>query len=173
MIKKLSPKEIKKRNKEFSQLRDIVFVTENLAYAKNVANVFRIADAIRVRKVYLLGETHTPPFGKALKKVSRSKEMKVPWEYSKTPEPIIAKLKNEGYKIIAIEQCDISKDYMTYKYPEKIVFIVGSEMHGMSKNLIALSDDAVIIPMYGKGGSINVHVALGVVSFAASSMPIA
>jgi len=168
MIKKLSPKAVKKANKEYKQVRSMVIVTENISYARNVASLFRIADALHAKKLMLTGESHHPPFGKDLAKVSRSKEKSVLWEYSKDTESSIASLKKEGYQIVAIEQCEESVLYTELSYNEKVVFLIGSEMFGLAKKSAALADTAVVIPMYGKGGSINVHVALAIVAFHAS-----
>jgi len=171
MITKLSPKAVKKANKQFTQQRDIVLIAENMTYARNVASLFRIADALAVTKVCLTGESHHPPFGKDLAKVSRGKEQKVPWEYSQSAELIIPELKKQGYTVIAVEQCEESVVFSEVKYPKKIALLVGSEMFGLAKKTAALADSAVVIPMFGKGGSLNVHVALAVVAFYASMQP--
>jgi tRNA G18 (ribose-2'-O)-methylase SpoU len=168
-MKKLSPKEVKKLNKAFKQAREIVVVAEHMQYARNVASLFRIADAIGVKKVFLTGVSHHPPFGKDLEKVSRGKEKAIRWQFSETTDNIIEDLRKDGFTIIAIEQVEGAKMYTEVEYPEKIAFVLGSEMHGMSKATAALVDDAVILPMFGKGGSINVHVAFAVVAFYAST----
>lgn len=167
-MKKLSPKAVKKLNKSFKQTRDIVVVAEHMQYARNVASLFRISDAIGVKKVYLTGVSHHPPFGKDLEKVSRGKEKSVKWQFSESTDKVLESLKAEGYTVVAIEQAEDSKMYTEVDYPEKVAFVLGSEMHGMSKATLALVDDAVILPMFGKGGSINVHVAFAVVAFYAS-----
>ncbi len=168
MIKKLSPKAVKKANKQYKQERDIVIIAENMSYARNVASLFRIADALHASKVYLTGESHHPPFGKDLGKVSRGKEKVVAWQHLPTTAEVIEILKKESYEIIAVEQCEESQTYTDVVYPQKVAFLVGSEMFGLAKKSAELADQAVVIPMFGKGGSINVHVALAVVAFYAS-----
>lgn len=169
MIQKLSPKEVKKFNKQFDQTKDIVLVCENMEYARNVASVFRIADALKATEVILTGASHKPPFGKDLQKVSRSKENHVHWRYFDDAVIAIEELKQKGYTVIAIEQCEGAKVYTDADYPEKMALVVGSEMFGLAKKTVAATDAAVVIPMYGKGGSINVHIALAIVAFYASS----
>lgn len=167
-MKKLSPKAVKKANKEFKQTREIVVVAEHMQYAQNVASLFRIADALHLSKVYLTGVSHHPPFGKDLQKVSRGKESVVPWRFVENTNEVLQKLKTEGFSIVAIEQAEGAQVYTEVEYPSKVAFVLGSEMHGMSKHVLEQADSAVIIPMYGKGGSINVHVAFAVVAFYAS-----
>ena len=55
--------------------------------------------------------------------------------------------------------------YHQYTYPQKTCLIVGHEDHGVTKAVLAECDDAVFIPMYGKGLSLNVHVALSIVTY--------
>jgi tRNA G18 (ribose-2'-O)-methylase SpoU len=140
-----------------------------MTYARNVASLFRIADALGAKEVYLTGESHRPPFGKDLAKVSRGKENKVPWQYAQETQTVVEKVKKEGFQVIAVEQCAESVLFTEYTYPSKIALLVGSEMFGLSKKSAALADAAVVIPMYGKGGSLNVHVALSIVAFFASA----
>jgi len=169
MITKLSPKAVKKANKQFSQELDLVLVAENMSYARNVASLFRIADALRVTKVILTGESHHPPFGKDLSKVSRGKENKVPWLYVKDTLEALAELKKQDYQVVAVEQCEESQLYSTFPYKKKLALLVGSEMFGLAKKSAAAADAAVVIPMYGKGGSLNVHVAMAIVAFHAAT----
>ncbi|MBW7959175.1 MAG: tRNA methyltransferase, partial [Candidatus Promineofilum sp.] len=47
----------------------------------------------------------------------------------------------------------------------KTCLVVGHEDHGITKATLAACDSAVFLPMYGKGLSLNVHVALAVVLY--------
>ena len=54
-MKPLLKKEIKKLFKEYKQNIDFVLIAENIQYARNVAELFRIADALKVKKIFLTG----------------------------------------------------------------------------------------------------------------------
>jgi tRNA G18 (ribose-2'-O)-methylase SpoU len=169
-MKQLRGKHAKKFIKSIpSRPYDIVAILENIQYAKNVANMFRTAEAAGVSKLYLTGISHTPPFGKGLKKVSRGSENKVKHEYCKDTTEVIPILKEKGYKIIAIELTDehfLLEDLSIYiKDIKKICFIVGNEDSGVNRSTLELCDTAVTIPMYGKNISLNVNVSFGVVLF--------
>ncbi len=47
----------------------------------------------------------------------------------------------------------------------RCALVVGHEDHGVTKATLAVCDAAVFVPMYGKGLSLNVHVALAVVLY--------
>ena len=79
--------------------------------------------------------------------------------------PLLAKLKKEKFKIIAIEKDKKSIDYKKVKPESKNAFIVGPEVTGIPKNVLEKCDIIAEIPMRGKKESLNVSVALGVALF--------
>lgn len=166
-MKQLNPKELKNFYKQnnLKHDKDIVIILENIQYARNVASFFRTADALKVSKIYLTGISKTPPLGKDLKKASRNKELTVPWEYVKDITRTIEKLKTDGFTITALEITDKSIPYNKFNYPKRIAIIAGSEVYGVTKEKLEQCDNAVYIPMYGKGKSLNVHVALAILCY--------
>lgn len=140
---------------------EIYLCLENIQYAKNVAAIFRTAEAFKIKKIFLTGISHTPPFGKQLKNASRNKEEKVPWEYIKDTGAVIQKMKNRDFDIVGLEITDEAVEVKELK-TDKLLLIVGNEGYGIVKNTIERMDSAVFIPMYGKGSSLNVSHATGI-----------
>ena len=161
----LNKKQLKKFNKQFRHNKEVYIIADNLQYARNVASIFRIADAMGVKEVVLTGITKTPPFGKSLTKVSRYKEKSVKWRYFKTTSKAINYFSLRNIPIIAIEQVSNAVPYYAIQYPDKFALVVGNEVYGLTKSTISKLKNFVIIPMFGKGASLNVHVALAVVGF--------
>lgn len=168
-MKQLTKKEAKKLFKRNKRKKDIILVLENIQYARNVASLFRVADATGVSKVILTGISHTPPFGKDLVKASRHKERSVPWVKKETTGKALEPLKKKGYKIVAIEITDDAIDYAVLKdklsHEDKLCLIAGNETYGITKKTLERCDLATYIPLYGKGGSLNVVVATGIILF--------
>jgi 23S rRNA (guanosine2251-2'-O)-methyltransferase len=169
-MQRLDKKQIKKKYKEYpKRTQTIYLLLENIEYARNVAAIFRTADAARVGKIFLTGISFQPPFGKDLVKASRHKEKSIPWEYEKDSAKAIQKLKQQGFEIVGIELTDSSMDlselqsYMDKH--EKVCFVAGSEVYGIVKTTLEKLDTAVQIPMYGKGASLNVGMSVGIVLF--------
>ena len=142
----------------------IVVLLQNVEYATNVGSAFRIADGCGIKEVILSGITPTPPHPTIIK-VARDKTRRVPWKYVEMPERSVAELKQQGYRICAVELTDQSVPYFSYAYPSKLCLIVGHEEHGIPQRVLSLCDDSVFVPMYGKGLSLNVHVSLAVVCY--------
>jgi tRNA G18 (ribose-2'-O)-methylase SpoU len=89
----------------------------------------------------------------------------VPWEQKKSISALFTKLKREEYYIIAIEQDKKSINYKKVKLKQKNVFLVGTEVTGIPKNVLERCDIIAEIPMHGKKESLNVSVALGIFLF--------
>lgn len=147
-----------------------VLILPDIRSAINVGAIFRTADAVGISKIYLTGYTPRPTdkFGRIQKDIAKSAlgaENFVSWEYRKTLIPLISALKREGYMIIAIEQDKKSVDYRKIKISKKVAIIVGSEVLGLSKNILDKCDVIAEIPMSGEKESLNVSVACGVALF--------
>ncbi|MBP6469536.1 MAG: tRNA methyltransferase [Chloroflexi bacterium] len=143
---------------------DLAVLLQSIEYPANVGSIFRVADGAGVSQMLLTGITPTPP-NATIEKVGRYKSLRVPWRYEKDPLLAIAQLKAEGYHMVAVELTDTAVPYTTFAYPPKTCLIVGHEDHGVTKATLAACDDAVFLPMYGKGQSLNVHVALSIVLY--------
>lgn len=150
--------------------REIYLVLENIRSVHNVGSIFRTADACGVSKIYLIGVTPTPKdrFGrirKDLAKVALGAEKNIVWEQIDSSLEVLKNLKTDGFQIISIEQSENSVDYKEVKSQEKVVFVLGAEVEGLSKSVLDLSDIVAEIPMKGKKESLNVSVAAGVALF--------
>lgn len=170
-MKQLRKPEARKLFKEQPKRKqEIALVLENIQYARNVAGIFRTADAAKVSHLYLTGISQHPPFGKELQKASRSKEKSVNWSYEQDTLKVIAKLKKQKYTLIAVELTDtgvpLSQLAKLIKGIPKVAFLVGSEVFGVTRPVLAECDHAVFVPMYGRGASLNVAVTAGVVLYA-------
>ncbi|GAB4280002.1 MAG: RNA methyltransferase [Candidatus Promineifilaceae bacterium] len=150
--------------RENPQNKEVAILLQSVEYPANVGSVFRVADGAGVSEVILTGITPTPPHP-TIEKVGRYKSLKVPWRYEKDPLTAIDQLKADGYHIIAVELTDTAVPYHQYTYPQKCCLVVGHEDHGITKATLAACDTAVFLPMYGKGRSLNVHVALSIVLY--------
>lgn len=147
--------------------RDIRLLLDNVRSVHNVGSIFRTAETVGIRHIYCAGTTPLPVdrFGARrgdFAKVALGAENMIEWEYAVSAAAVIKKLKKEGYKIIALEQAEDSKDYKKIKLGSKALIILGAEVEGVSKDLLALADTCAEIPLMGKKESLNVSVAAGI-----------
>lgn len=137
-------------------------ILENIRSLHNVGSIFRTADSAGFQKVFLCGYTGTPP-DRRIEKVSLGAENFLEWEKNENTINCIKKLKENGYQIIALEQTTKAQNLFEFKTnSEKIAIILGNEVDGISKELLALADQHLEIPMHGQKGSLNVSVSAGI-----------
>jgi 23S rRNA (guanosine2251-2'-O)-methyltransferase len=144
----------------------IYIVLDNVLDTYNVGAIFRLADAIAAQKIFLCGETETPPNPK-IKKASINTWQWVDWEYVSSTFQAVSDLKSQvnGLSIISVEQHDGSKTLSRFKPEFPLVLIVGNETYGISKEVLSLSDHIIELPMMGINKSLNVMVSCGIVLY--------
>ncbi len=144
----------------------IVVVLDNIRSLNNIGSVFRSSDAFRIEKIYLCGITCTPPH-RDINKTALGATESVDWEYFKTTEECINKLKDEGFLIAGIEQTDQSvllNEYIPAK-SQKIAVVFGNEVFGIDDNVIDLLDISIEIPQIGTKHSLNISVCCGIILY--------
>lgn len=166
---KLSFEEINKRTYSLIDLETlprhpIYVVCENIRSLYNVGSIFRTADGIRARKLYLCGYTGYPP-RKEIDKVALGAVESVPWEYHQDITKVLRNLKDERIQVVALEHTDTSIDFQTFQYSFPMAIVVGHEYDGLTQEALNYCRDAVEIPMYGIKQSLNVATAFGVIGY--------
>jgi len=156
----------RKTVEEFRQAEKmpVVVVLENIRSAYNVGSVFRTADAFLTKAIYIIGYSAKPPH-KEIKKTALGAEETVSWKYFKTSQEAVDELRNEGYKIFAVEQALHSHllQQVDFKKEEKLAVIFGNEVTGVEQSTIGLCDGCIEIPQLGMKHSLNIATAAGVV----------
>jgi len=142
----------------------IVVVLDNVRSCNNIGSVFRTSDALLIEKIYLCGITATPP-NKEIHKTALDAEKAVEWEYFEKTEDALKIIKENGFKIFAVEQVENSILLPDFKPAtgEKIALVFGNEVKGVQQKVVNLCDGAIEIPQYGTKHSFNVSVSAGIV----------
>lgn len=142
----------------------LVVVLDNIRSCNNIGSVFRTSDALLIEKIYLCGITATPP-NKDIHKTALDAEKSVDWEYLENTEDAVSKLKNEGYKVYAIEQVENSILLPDFKPAEneKIAIVFGNEVKGVKQTVVDICDGSIEIPQFGTKHSFNISVSAGIV----------
>lgn len=142
----------------------VVVVLDNVRSCHNIGSVFRTCDAMRISKIFLCGITATPP-NKEIHKAALDAEKTVPWEYFENTGEVVTRLKEEDYRVLAVEQVSNSvllPDFMPVP-DQKLALVFGNEVHGVQQSVIDLCHGAIEIPQFGTKHSFNVSVSAGIV----------
>lgn len=150
----------------------MILILDNLRSAYNVGALFRSADGAGATHVYLVGITPAPAKSdslyqtaaeKTLAKTALGAEQSVPWSSVKSFARLVARLRTDGYEIIALEEGDdvSAIDYRDWqpRRGKEPALIVGNEVDGLSAKSLTLVDSIICLPMRGMKNSLNVSVA--------------
>jgi tRNA G18 (ribose-2'-O)-methylase SpoU len=142
----------------------IIVVLENIRSAYNVGSVFRTSDAFLLDAIYITGYTCVPPH-KEIKKTALGAEDSVTWKHFTNASEAILDLKQNGYKVYAVEQAENSYalQNISFNNDEKVAVIFGNEVTGVEQTTIEQCEGCIEIPQLGMKHSLNIATAAGVV----------
>ncbi len=176
-MRKLSMEELGRKSVADFKLADkkpLVVVMDNIRSMHNVGSVFRTADAFLIAGICLCGFTPQPPH-RDIQKTALGATESVDWLYYENTIGAVEALKEQGYKVFAIEQTKGSislENFKTYlsnasnankESNKAVAFVFGNEVEGVSEEVLAICDGAVEIPQYGMKHSLNISVAAAIV----------
>ncbi len=141
--------------------KPIYLIAHNVRSLFNVGSFFRCADVFGVDKIYLCGYTGFPPRDQISKTALGADEW-LKWERKKQTLTLVKKLKKQGIKIIALETGEKTTPLPKFKPKFPLALIIGNEIEGIPKSLLAQADEVVKIPMLGQKESLNVAVAASI-----------
>jgi tRNA G18 (ribose-2'-O)-methylase SpoU len=166
-MRKLGMDELNRKSvNEFreSEKTPVVVVLDNIRSMHNVGSVFRTADAFLVKGIYLCGYTPQPPH-RDIHKTALGATETVEWKYFATTAEAVRALKEEEYRVVAVEQTVGSVPLPEFSAnlsgPLGVVF--GNEVTGVGEEALALCDGSVEIPQWGMKHSLNISIAAGIV----------
>jgi 23S rRNA (guanosine2251-2'-O)-methyltransferase len=152
--------------------RECILVLDNLRSVFNVASLFRSANGAGITSIICCGTTPTPTdrfdrLREDFEKVSLGAQNAIAWEYAENTKKTIKELKKQDFYVCAIEQNKNSIVYsdFSFKKEEKVVLVLGTEVTGIDKKVIALCDGCLEIPMLGSKESLNVCIAGSIVMY--------
>ena len=139
-----------------------MIVADHLMTPDNIGALIRLADNIGASEVCFLGKEDEHRLGKVRRAAASSRD-NFRWYF--TEESNLHKIVPEGKIIVAIETADNATCIYETQLPEDVVFIVGSESHGLGEDLLSQCDMVVYIPVPGPTRSLNVSHAAAVALF--------
>nr|WP_228377395.1 RNA methyltransferase [Chryseobacterium indologenes] len=134
-------------------------VVEDVYQFRNAAAIVRSVEACGFHKVVALQEEYS--FEPNLR-VTKGADTWV--EVEKLPRNMesFQNIKDRGYKIVAVSLEKNAKMLPEYEITEPIALVFGTEMEGVSQEILDFADETLAIPMYGFTRSFNVSVAASI-----------
>jgi tRNA G18 (ribose-2'-O)-methylase SpoU len=160
-------------------MREIIVIAHNIRSTHNVGAIFRTSEGFGVKKIILSGYSPYPSIPddtrlphirdkltQQIHKTALDAEKIVPFTYQEVPD--FKSLRDSGYIVVGLEQDARSVLLPEYTVPDKIALLLGEEVEGITRDMLAECDQLIEIPMVGKKESFNVSVAAGIALYALS-----
>ena len=144
----------KKKDNPVIVLLDGINDTHNLGAILRSCDVFDVAGVV-------MGKHNQVPLNATVAKTSAGAINYVPVCLVNNLNQAIAKLKEEGFWIVATDGSG-TINYQDLKYDFKVGLVIGSEGQGVSQLVLKNSDYIVKIPQFGHVNSLNASVAAGI-----------
>ena len=134
-------------------------IMEDVYQFRNAAAIVRSVEACGFHHVVALEEENV--FNPNLK-VTKGAETWVKVEKMPNNLDSLKEIKNRGYKILAVSPENNATMLPDYEVKEPIALVFGTELEGVSDEILEFADETLAIPMYGLTKSFNVSVAAAI-----------
>ena len=144
------------RHKEGSGLsrpRELVVACAPMRSNVNISSVARTASACAVERLILTGNASL------ISKIARDGAEELEVSIHRSLAPVLQKLRNDGYRLVGLEQTTNSTSMHGYNFSRRTVLVVGNVRTGLTPEILELLDDVVEIPVYGLPHSFNAATA--------------
>lgn len=136
-----------------SRPRPLVVVCAPLRSNINLSRIARAASCCGVERIVCTGHA------KLDRKIARDGAETLQIDVHRTLPPVLANMRDEGFRLVGLEQTTDSQDLHNYSFTAKTALVIGNERTGLTPDLLSLLDDVVEIPVWGMPFSYNVATA--------------
>jgi tRNA G18 (ribose-2'-O)-methylase SpoU len=145
----------------------LFLILDNIRSANNVGSLFRTADALGLRHVYLCGITATPPHRDILK-TALGATASVAWSHHPDCLTLVRELAGAGTQVQALEQTENSTPLSKFSVNagQELALVVGNEVKGVDQEVIEAGHGTIEIEQFGSKHSLNVAVSAGMALWA-------
>lgn len=139
--------------RQLERPRELVLVCAPMRSNVNLSRIARAAGCCGLTRLICCGP------GRLDRKIARDAADTLEIESHRTLEPVLKKLRDEGFRLVGLEQTSHSQDLHRYKFARQTALVIGNERTGLTDDLLVLLDDVVEIPVWGLPYSYNVATA--------------
>ncbi len=156
VIKRESSEEIVKYDE------DIIIALDDVQDPGNLGTILRTVDSVGIKQILVSAGT-ADCYNPKVVRSTMGAIFRVNVVQCENLQNTLKEIQKNGYKILCTSLEAKNTIYKT-DYKKKVI-VVGNEANGVSKDILNIADEKVIIPMLGKTESLNVSVATGVILY--------
>jgi tRNA (guanosine-2'-O-)-methyltransferase len=143
--------------------RYIALVLEDVFQSRNASAVMRSADGFGIQDLHIIEENHKWIGARSVSKGASSWLTLHMYNEDDPTTKCVEALKAKGFRVVATSPHEGSYTPDTLPIDKPIAIVMGTELTGMTNEMLSQVDDCVKIPMFGFSESFNISVAAGVV----------
>lgn len=159
---------IEKKEKKASDIRaidysqDIIVALDDLQDPGNLGTILRTVDSANLNQI-ILSKNCADPYNPKVVRSTMGAIFRVNIIQVDNLKEELENLKNNNFDIM-VTSLDTQKSIYDVNYNKKVI-VIGNEANGVSKEVQAIADEKVKIPMLGKTESLNASVATGIIIY--------
>lgn len=140
--------------------RHFMVATEDVYQLHNTSAVIRTCDVFGVQEVNIVEERNTKRIDR---EIAMGAQKWVDLNRFHSIKDCIADVKSRGYQIVATSPHGDNCDLMDFDVSQKSCFFFGSEVEGLSEEVLNAADCYLKIPMVGFTESLNISVSAAII----------
>ena len=145
----------------FKKQSALVVVLDGITDPGNLGTIIRTCDWFGVDAL-LIGNNSVELYNPKVVRSTMGSLFHFPVSEESDIKDFLVRSRVEKFTIYSTELTN-SNDIRQIAFAKKSVIIIGSESHGISKDISAFADSRIFIPQFGKAESLNAAIACGVV----------
>jgi len=143
---------------------DLTVLMDNVHKPHNLSAIMRTCDAVGVHQIHAVTKQR---FVQTVKDVTQGTGKWGNVQSHLSLSEAVTSLKANSMQVLAAHLSETATDFRQIDYTQPTAIMLGTELHGVSEEGLALADQHIVIPMLGMIDSLNVSVAAALILFEA------
>ena len=152
----------KNNKKDINYNEDIIVALDGLQDPGNLGTILRTLDSANLTQVIVSKDT-VDAYNPKVVRSTMGAIFRVNIVEAENLKETLKEMKRHKYKVMCTD-LTASKNIYEIDYNKKIL-VIGNEANGISKELLEIADEKIIIPMLGKTESLNASVATSIIVY--------
>lgn len=152
----------KNNKKDINYNEDIIVALDGLQDPGNLGTILRTLDSANLSQVVVSKDT-VDAYNPKVVRSTMGAIFRVNIVEAENLKETLKEMKRHKYKVMCTD-LTASKNIYEIDYNKKIL-VIGNEANGISKELLDMADEKIIIPMLGKTESLNASVATSIIVY--------
>ncbi|MBR0426931.1 MAG: RNA methyltransferase [Clostridia bacterium] len=141
---------------------DIILALDDIQDPGNLGTILRTADSVGLKQI-LVSKGTADSYNPKVVRSTMGAIFRVNVIECDNLKETLKELQSKDYKVMTTS-LKAKKSIYEVDYKKKII-VIGNEANGVSKEILNMADEKIIIPMLGKTESLNASVATGVILY--------